>query len=689
MTLISRNLENLIDSRRAIFVLAVLASTAWTPVASAKEFPKIIPLSSLDGTNGFRLDGASGSVAGAGDVNGDGFADVILGTHDGPTSYVVFGKTKFAATLDLSSLNGTNGFRIPGFVDVLNEVSVGGAGDVNGDGFDDVIVGTPFHGTSYSGLSYVIFGKASGFAASIDVFSLDGRNGFRIDDSAIDENSGYSVAGAGDVNGDGFADVIIGTGYFAGSSYVVFGKTKFAATINLSSLNGSNGFRLDGDVDTRRSVAGADDVNGDGFADVIVGESGLGSSYVVFGKALDFAAVIDLSSLDGGNGFRLDSVGADNYAGYAVGGAGDVNGDGFADVIVGGGESYIVFGKALGFAANIDLSTLNGSNGFQVAVSCICGASGAGDVNGDGFADVVIGDFDPDYVIFGRASGFTPEFDVSSVNGKNGFQLAGGALRPVAGAGDVNGDGFADVIVAGAGSSSYVVFGRAPDSARTRIGAAANQYISGGAFDDVLKGRDGEDALEGRGGADALVGGVDPDAASYLHAAAGVKASLANPAINTGDAAEDSYVSIENLTGSSFDDKLIGDDQDNRITGDAGSDVLIGREGKDNFVFNFTRDSPPGSSRDRIIDFDAGTATTSLDKIDVRAIDAKTGPGNQRFTFIGKAAFSNTAGELRVEMAGTSAIIQGDVDGDGNADLAIELQNFTDLSTLTEIDFEL
>jgi FG-GAP repeat len=131
-------------------------------------------------------------------------------------------------------------------------------------------------------------------------------------------------------------------------------------------------------------VASAGDVNGDGFADLIVGayradpngSTDSGASYVVFGKASGFAANIDLSSLDGTAGFRLSGVGQIDFSGYSVASAGDVNGDGFADLIIGtdepnpntttdSGASYVVFGKASGFAANIDLSSLNGSTGFK------------------------------------------------------------------------------------------------------------------------------------------------------------------------------------------------------------------------------------------------------------------------------------------------------------------------------------
>ena len=119
------------------------------------------------------------------------------------------------------------------------------------------------------------------------------------------------------------------------------------------------------------------------FADLIVGAPyadahgrSSGASYVVFGKASGFAANLDLSSLDGSNGFQLSGVGKYDLSGCSVASAGDVNGDGFADLIVGApmpirrrylesGASYVVFGKASGFAANLDLSSLDGSNGFS------------------------------------------------------------------------------------------------------------------------------------------------------------------------------------------------------------------------------------------------------------------------------------------------------------------------------------
>ena len=106
------------------------------------------------------------------------------------------------------------------------------AGDINGDGFDDLIIGAPFASPNGndSGASYVVFGKAGGFAANLNLSTLDGSNGFKISGVGAGDESGFSVSAAGDVNGDGFDDLIIGAyraspnGSSSGASYVVFGK---------------------------------------------------------------------------------------------------------------------------------------------------------------------------------------------------------------------------------------------------------------------------------------------------------------------------------------------------------------------------------------------------------------------------------------------------------------------------------
>ena len=474
-----------------------------------------VSLSSLNGMTGFRIDGfaaddrAGHSVSGAGDVNGDGFGDVIvgafvadpngqLGIFSAGSSYVVFGNSGgFQATINVTTLNGTNGFRLDGVASYDNSgFAVSDVGDVNGDGLNDLVIGARGAdpgGNADAGSSYVLFGKSDGFASAINLSSLNGSTGFRIDGVAAGDFSGFSVSAAGDVNGDGLGDVVIGAyradpnGSSSGSSYVVFGRSGGNhSVIDLSALNGTNGFRLDGTTMLDRSgfsVGGAGDVNGDGYDDVIVGAyaadpngGNSGSSYVVFGRSGGFGPVQALSALDGTTGFRLDGVAANDKSGRSVSGAGDVNGDGFDDLIVGAsdadpndnasGSSYVVYGHSGPFGSTINLSSLNGTTGFRLdgvaAVDFLGrGVSAAGDVNGDGFDDLIVGGYQADrggsdsgssYVFFGRPADLISAIDLWTLDGMTGFRLQGVAAgdwsgRAVSGAGDVNGDGFDDLIV--------------------------------------------------------------------------------------------------------------------------------------------------------------------------------------------------------------------------------------------------
>jgi len=497
--------------------------------------PATLALGTLDGLTGSRLSGgvsldeAGGSVSDAGDVNGDGFDDLIVGAHyadpHGEASgaaYVIFGTAGgLPPDFNLASLTGANGFRISGeFTGDEAGISVSAAGDVNGDSFDDVIVGARGSDSNgfNSGSGYVVFGKAV-FAANLDLSTLTGANGFKLLGAAAGDLSGSSVSGAGDLNSDGFDDVIIGApahligGSADGAAYVVFGKAVFGSSIALAGLTGANGFAILGkEGNAGASVSDAGDVNSDGFDDVLIGAPGANSnrgvSTVIFGKAGGFPAAIDLALLGAGTGSNLNGLAAGDLSGASVSGAGDVNGDGFDDVLIGAkgaaprgamsGAAYVVFGRA-GMPLTIALGTLNGSNGFRILGGGADDQTGfsvsaVGDFNKDGRADLLIGApdrtdslFNPApapgqaFLLFGKAA-YRPYLSLASFRDADGIRISGEAGRDLAGfsvsaAGDFNGDGASDLLIGAPGAehsaadtnagAAYLVYGQ--DFAKLRF----------------------------------------------------------------------------------------------------------------------------------------------------------------------------------------------------------------------------
>ena len=485
-----------------------------------------INLSSLDGITGFLIPGLEqdsrlgDAVGSAGDVNGDGIADIIIGAKDADVNgnnsagkiYVIFGKNgDFSSSFNLANLDGSNGFVLNGIdEDDIAGISVSNAGDINNDGVEDLIIGArggDVNGNSNAGESYVVFGQNSAFNASLNLADLDGSNGFVLNGVASGDFSGTSVSSAGDVNGDGIDDLIIGANFAnsnAGESYVVFGQDSgFNASFNLANLDGSNGFVINGIESgdfSGTSVSSAGDVNGDGIDDLIIGanfaNSNAGESYVVFGQDSGFNASFNLANLDGSNGFVINGIESGDFSGTSVSSAGDINGDGFSDLIVGAtnanvnnrenaGQAYVILGTDAEFNSSFDLSTLNGQNGFVINganAGNLLGTSvsSAGDFNGDRLEDILISEVGANeetgtsYVLFGSTEQFDAIVDLDELESNQGFTIEGietgdRSGNSVSGAGDVNDDGFDDLLIGAPqadpndirdAGESYLVFGR-------------------------------------------------------------------------------------------------------------------------------------------------------------------------------------------------------------------------------------
>ena len=496
------------------------------------------------------------------------------------------------STLDLTTLAPSAGFVIQGDIDIdLLGTAARFAGDINGDGLADIIISAPYAdpGGDRSGEAYVIFGSADGFGRLtggrqvLDLTTMTADDGFIIAGEGIGDRLGDSVSFAGDVNGDGIDDLIIGAGNGqlggaeAGQAYVLFGSldgfgsgAMAPEVVTLADLSGDAGFVIVGENPGDRvgiSVSSAGDINGDGLSDLLIGAPGnddggdfAGQAYVVFGTRNGFGVdaegrqILSLGDLAPDAGFVIRGDDAVDYSGRSVSNAGDLNGDGFDDIVIGApqgndvgtysGEAYVIWGGENGFGAEengrqvVDLTTLSPGQGLVIQ-SAHGGAfagwsvASAGDVNGDGFDDLVIGvRYGSDtsgrsgaaFVVFGGDDGFGSTvggrqvFALGSIAPQDGFIIQGDlpydeAGYSVSSAGDINGDGFDDLIVGAprgddggiSAGEAYVIYGGL-------FGGSVDPLtLVGTPLDEVLRGGAGNDLLVGGGGGDVLRGGAGDD----------------------------------------------------------------------------------------------------------------------------------------------------------------------------------
>jgi Ca2+-binding RTX toxin-like protein len=501
------------------------------------------------------------SVAGVGDVNGDGKTDFVVGapgqTADGNPGQ---GQAFVFSGADRSLL-----YRVDDPMPQANArfgQAVAGVGDVNGDDIPDLLVGAPeqtVKGIDRQGWAFVFSGASGSLLYSLDTPIPAERASF-----------GASVADAGDVNGDNIPDLLIGAPSQDGPDLGGQGRAFVFSGADGRPILTLNFPRSEGGS-FGRSVAGAGDVTGDGIPDFLVGMPFLGR----VGRALV------LSGADGSLVHVLNVVAPEERAflGWAVAGVGDVSGDGVPDLLVGApflpiGEfgDFVFSGGAFVFSGatgellyQVENSTPENNADFGSAVA------GSDDVNGDGIPDLLVG-------VPGRETDDAPEGKVVVASGADGSQLF--ALRnpgrqalarfgrSVAGIGDANGDGAPDILAGAAfqDASGNADQGRAVLFASksstpacfgmpaTIVGTAGNDVLRGTPGNDVIVGLAGHDVIDGRGGDDLICGGDG-------------------------------------------NDTILGAGGDDRLRGDAGNDAILGGPGNDRIDGGAGRDLCAGNSK--------------------------------------------------------------------------------------------
>jgi hypothetical protein len=631
--------------------------------------------------------GFGAGVASAGDVNGDGFDDVIVGATNynsglvgegaafvylgSPTGIASGNESTASARLESNQLNARFGN------------AVASAGDVNGDGYADVVVGSFQYdlGQTDEGAAFVFLGSATGIANGNPATA---HAVLQADQSGA--NLGVSVASAGDVNADGFGDVIVGATLFdngstnegaafifhGSSTGVTSGSPATAATVLESNQTGSANLPNFG-----VSVASAGDVDGDGYADVIVGanaydpgpaasEIDAGAAFIFRGGATGVAngnpstAASVLRSTQGGSALLGSSFG------NSVGSAGDVNGDGYSDVIVGAprydlastnqGAAFVYLGNATGNLGSTPGSAYRQLSMAQADAAVGTMVSSAGDVDGDGFDDVLAaatgfdgGQIDEGALLVYRGGATEPRaesFGATQFSG-DGFELVGNFPLfdfgyPDA-AGDVNGDGYGDVILGvpnlDAGGifdtgKAFVFHGSPTGIVAPNLQADTELLSSGGAAEYFGYYATAAGDVNGDGFGDVLVTGKG-FANLYLGSATGIQSGGAGAASARFDVSQPGSGLIAPVTAGSAGD----------VNGDGYDDILVG--------------APYFDSGDAL----EGAAFLFLGGATVA--DGNPSSAHARFE-------SNQSGA----QLGTTVFTAGDVNGDGFDDIVIGASSY-------------
>ncbi len=659
----------------------------------------------LEGEDNFNFnDGQGNVVASVGDINGDGFDDYVQpqpnnNSNEGYAA-IEFGNAGASRTNNYDPANAQAGSTGQfGF-------DVSGGGDFNGDGIADFIGGAPrFDGApgAESGRAYVIFGQdvAAG-SFNIDLNTLDGTDGVLLDGVTAGTRFGQGVESLGDVNGDGLNDFAIAAPFLdnfgnnTGSVFVVFGQVGgFGPTFDVTSLNGQNGFRIDGDTNILQhrllDVRDAGDVNNDGFDDILISGVATQSRHIVFGSNFPLT-IVGLETLDGGNGFEI--TGFDSAAGANdSASAGDFNGDGISDIAFddngsngGAGRAVIMFGRTDGFAANEDVEAFSDDQGLIIngdTANENFGKIGRqpGDVNGDGFSDILIGapgatgGNGESHLVFG--AGQVDELGTGAAESLNGS----GNDDVIFGLGDndtLRGGNGEDTLKGGEGND--ILVGQEGDD--ILIGGAGLDRLNGGTGEYVMRGGDGNDIYtvdnlddvvverfdEGIDRINTSVSYTNPGHVELLVVDPGSQGLFLNGSVFRDQITGANKISIgDTISGNDGNDLLVGRVGNDTLNGDDGNDRLFGNSGNDTFNGGHGNDVMTGQSgidtylfdmapgRDSITDFATGTDILDVsgfftDLAEVQAATVDVG-GNAQITFGPGGNFLTLIGVTEAELS--------------------------------------
>ncbi len=517
------------------------------------------------------------SVGTAGDVNGDGYSDVIVGAHKYDSGEIDEGWA-FVYHGSAVGLSATADWTAEGNQTLAHfGSSVGTVGDVNGDGYSDVVVGAPEYdsGQTDEGRAFVFHGAATGLGATA---------GWTAESDQAGALFGVSVGTAGDVNGDGYSDVIVGAWQYdngqtdEGRAFVYHGSAVgLSATPDWTAESDQAGALFGVSVGT------AGDVNGDGYSDVIVGayqydngESNEGRAFVYHGSSAGLTT--------GSANWTAESNQAGARFGYSVGTAGDVNGDGYSDVIVGAyqydngqtdeGRAFVYHGSATGLSATAGWTAESDQAVAQFGYS----VGTAGDVNGDGYSDVIVGaqfydngetDEGRAFVFHGAAAGLSATAGWTAESNQADARFG----RSVGTAGDVDGDGYSDVIV-----GAFLYDNGEADEGRAFVHHGSSAGLTAGSADWTAEGDQAGASfgisvgtagdVNGDGYSDVIVGAYRYDNGETDEGRAFVyHGSAAGPIATAGWTAE------SNQAGANFG-WWVGTAED--VNGDGYSDVIVG-----------------------------------------------------------------------------------------------------------------